>query len=314
MKKIKLLIADSGFAEPWFLPLWQEFFDVEIYDHDHEYDASSLVLTDNRFGEVDRYQQIRQHNYRTVLSYLTDSRVNDTCETINGELVLRARDWMWIQESVQWRHWNHHVPRAPAVPDKFFLLLMNLRRDHRDLLCDAVRPYLDSSLYSYVEKGILLPGDHFIASPFHSGTANDRLYVPDWYAKTCFSLVSESFVGAELFVSEKIFKPLAYSHPLIVYGTPGTLDYLHELGFETFGHVIDQSYDLDTDATARLKKIVTVLSDLRREFERTGTVLQDPRTQQILAHNHARFFDQSGIRDIFYKQVALPIMEFAETS
>jgi hypothetical protein len=126
--------------------------------------------------------------------------------------------------------------------------------------------------------------------------------------------VSESFVGAELFVSEKIFKPLAYSHPLIVYGTPGTLDYLHELGFETFGHVIDQSYDLDTDATARLKKIVTVLSDLRREFERTGTVLQDPRTQQILAHNHARFFDQSGIRDIFYKQVALPIMEFAETS
>jgi hypothetical protein len=92
------------------------------------------------------------------------------------------------------------------------------------------------------------------------------------------------------------------------------LNYLHELGFETFGHVIDQSYDQDQDARSRLEKIVTVLDDLYQEFVRTGTVFQDARTQEILAHNHARFFDQTCIRALFHTQVAQPIMEFAETS
>ena len=106
------------------MPLWQEHFDVEVYNHDQTYDPASTVVTDNRFGEKTRYQQIRQHNYRIILPYLMDSDVNDACEVVNGELVLRARDWMWIQESVHWNHLNYCVPRVSAVPNKFFLLLV----------------------------------------------------------------------------------------------------------------------------------------------------------------------------------------------
>ena len=184
---------------------------------------------------------------------------------------------------------------------------------NRDDLYKAVTPFLDSSLYSYVERGITLPGDEFIASEFHNGTANDRLYVPDWYTQTCFSLVSETSVNTDLFISEKIFKPLAYRHPAIVYGTPGSLAYIRNLGFETFGHQIDESYDSDTNASTRLIKILAILKDLYKEFKQTGAVFQDARTQEIVAHNHALFFDQTRIRDMFRDQVVFPIQEFLES-
>lgn len=300
------------------MPLWQEHFDVAMYDHDHSYDAGSVVITDNRFGEKARYQQIQKHNYRIILPYLMDSDVNDTCETVNGEFVLRARDWIWIQESLQWRHLNYHAPCAPYAPSKFFLLLMNLKKANRDALFQAVGPYLESSTYSYVERGITLPGDQFVVNPFNKGTANDRLYVPDWYTQTCFSLVSETKIISKLFISEKIFKPLAYHHPLVVYGSPGTLEYIRSCGFETFGHRVNESYDSIPNtglhvARDRLNHVVAVLEDLYVEFKQTGTVFQDTRTQQILAHNHELFFDQTRVHDMFRDQVVAPIMEFVES-
>jgi hypothetical protein len=318
MKKIKLLIADSNLIKPWFMPLWQEYFDVAVYNHDQTYDPASVVLTDNRFGEKERYQQIRQHNYRIVLPYLMDSDIEAPCKVVDGELILRARDWMWIQESLQWRYLNYHTPGAPSVPNKFFLLLMNLKRSNRDDLLQAVGTYLQSSTYSYVERGITLPEDIFVHTPFHAGNANDRLYVSNWYAQTCFSMVSESFIKSDLFISEKIFKPLAYHHPLIVYGTPGTLAHIRSLGFETFGHRIDESYDSipnDSAITAftRLGQILQALEDLYTEFTQTGVVFQDDRTKQILAHNHALFFNQKHIQDLFRQQVVDPVREFVES-
>jgi hypothetical protein len=319
MQKPKLLIADSNLIQPWFMPLWQEFFDVDTYNHDQIYDPSSIVITDNRFGaEPQRYQRIKSRGYRVILSYLMDCDIHDRCKTINGELVLRARDWMWIQESLQWRHLNYHLPRESAVPSKFFLLLMNLKKSNRDDLYQAVTAYLESSMYSYVEHGITLPDDEFVPSPFNKGTANDRFYQPRWYAQTSFSLVSETSISAKLFISEKIFKPLAYQHPFIVYGSTHTLKYIRSLGFETFGHRINESYDSILneglfEAKTRLNSVIEILEDLHREFQQTGTVLQDARTQKILAHNHALFFDQTRVHDMFCDQVVAPIMEFVES-
>jgi len=318
MQKPKLLIADSNLTQPWFMPLWQEHFDVEVYNHTQAYDANCMVITDNRFGELERYKKIKAQGYRIILSYLMDSNITDTCETVNGEFVLRARDWMWIQESLQWRHLNYHLPRESAVPSKFFLLLMNLKKKNRDDLYQAVGAYLESSMYSYVEHGITLPDDELVHNPFNASNANDRFYQPRWYAQTCFSLVSETKISSELFISEKIFKPLAHQHAMIVYGSPGTLEYIRSRGFETFGHRIDESYDLTPntgryDAKNRLARVVAILEDLYAEFRQTGTVFQDTATKQILAHNHALFFDQTRVCELFESQVVRPIMEFVES-
>jgi len=311
MSKIKLLIADSGLTQPWLMPMFDQWFDCETYRSDCVYDPNILVMVDNRYNGLDLYNQLRAHGHRIVLPYLMDSNVNDPVEIINNELVLRAQDWIWIQESLQWRYLNYHQPRAPATPSRFFLLLMNIVRQQRDQLKKCVAPYLDQSLHSYVERGVFLDGDEFVEG--RCGTANDRFYCAEWYAQTCFSLVAETKVQQELFISEKIFKPLAYNHAMIALGTPGTLQYIRNLGFETFAHCIDESYDQVLDYPARLQKILDLLADLYREFSRTGPVFQDTKTQAILAHNHARFFDQAEIQTRFQTQIANPIREFAET-
>ena len=46
-----------------------------------------------------------------------------------------------------------------------------------------------------------------------------------------------------VFVSEKVYKPIAYKHPFIVASTPGYLAQIRAIGYKTFHPFIDESYD-----------------------------------------------------------------------
>lgn len=67
------------------------------------------------------------------------------------------------------------------------------------------------------------------------------------------------------FLTEKTFKVLKHGQPFIMFGPAGTLAKLRELGYKTFDHAIDNSYDLETDNTQRYKKIVKVIKDLKQK-------------------------------------------------
>ena len=92
------------------------------------------------------------------------------------------------------------------------------------------------------------------------------------YAKTCFSIVTEThFSNDVLFVSEKIWKPMRYGHPFLVAGTPGTLSYIRQLGFQTFAPAIDERYDTITDDGERMQALfhaIDALGDARRQEAR----------------------------------------------
>ena len=272
---------------------------------------------DDRY-ETEIYLQLKQLNLRIVRPYLMDTLVHDPCEIQQGELVLRAQEAVWIMESIQFAHLGYNTHRPPAAPDKFFLLLINRKRDHRQRLLTAVDHYLPESLWTCVHQGIMLPDDVYEPGRDPTTTANDRYYVPGWYGKTAFSLVSETQVdhpihAPSLFISEKSFKPLAHSHPFIVNGCSGTLSYLQGLGFETFSHRIDESYDQQAVPEYRLQMILHVLADLYREYRSTGSVFQDTHSQALLAHNQAMFFDRARIGQLFRQQIVQPIMEFVES-
>jgi hypothetical protein len=168
-----------------------------------------------------------------------------------------------------------------------------------------------------VARNIFLPDDVYVHIDGRPGTANDRHYVPRWYAETSFSLVTETMVSGTrtrgLFVSEKTFKPLAHSHAFVVQGCDDTLSYLHSLGFETFAHVINESYDQKSTFNQKLQTILTVLEDLYREFKTSGAIFQDTKTQQILTHNRELFFNQDRVGQLFKTQLAEPIIAFAES-
>lgn len=299
---------------PWLLPLWETDVDVEKFDPAKTYDKSCcMVMIDNRI-DTQLYLELKQQGYKIIKDNVWDTGPEYTYLIENNELNLRATEWIWMHESMLWRYKNYHLRRELKDPSKFFLLLMNQARGSRDMLYHAVARYLNDSWYSYVEKGIMLPGDVFVPHPNHNSNANDRFYVPEWYANTGFSLVSEAYITADLFVSEKIFKPLAYWHPLVVFGTPNTLKYIQSLGFETFHHVIDESYDKEINFEKRLQKIVAVLEQLYIEYKLNNSVFQDAHTKQILEHNHTLFFDQVKVNNMFTTQVLNPVLEFAHSS
>jgi hypothetical protein len=91
-------------------------------------------------------------------------------------------------------------------------------------------------------------------------------YVPEHYENAYCNLVLETFFDADAtnctFISEKTFKPVRHGQPFVVFGTPNTLTTLKELGYRTFDHAVDNSYDLHCDNTERFKRVVAAVDQL----------------------------------------------------
>jgi hypothetical protein len=87
---------------------------------------------------------------------------------------------------------------------------------------------------------------------------------PAPYTDTYFSLVTETVCAESIysFRTEKIAKPLAMGHPFIVVSNAGFYRDLHNLGFQTFGHVIDESFDSIENHQDRVNRIAQIVTDL----------------------------------------------------
>lgn len=70
---------------------------------------------------------------------------------------------------------------------------------------------------------------------------NEKIMLNSWV-----TVISEASFGDHdntCFISEKSFKPIACSHPFIVYGNKYSLAHFKEMGYRTFSPFIDESYD-----------------------------------------------------------------------
>lgn len=86
---------------------------------------------------------------------------------------------------------------------------------------------------------------------------------PAPYVDTYFSLVTETVLEYPYsFFTEKIAKPLAMGHPWVAATNSGFYRDLRALGFQTFAHVIDESFDNIINDTDRMERIITVVQDL----------------------------------------------------
>jgi hypothetical protein len=84
------------------------------------------------------------------------------------------------------------------------------------------------------------------------------------YIDTYFSLVTETICAESpySFRTEKTAKPLAMGHPFIVASNPGFYRDLHRVGFQTFGHVIDETFDQIEHHQDRVDRIAQIVTDL----------------------------------------------------
>ena len=106
----------------------------------------------------------------------------------------------------------------------------------------------------------------------------------------------------ELFLTEKIFRPMLYWHPQLVQCSTGTLDYLKQLGFKTFNNYWNEDYDNEPNGELRTKMIVDETKKLaNKSLDELHEMYID--MLPILDHNHKLItnYDYENIRSAWYK-------------
>jgi hypothetical protein len=83
------------------------------------------------------------------------------------------------------------------------------------------------------------------------------------YIDTYFSLVTETvFEYPHSFRTEKTWKPIAMGHPCVFAANADYYRDFHNLGFKTWGHLIDESFDQIDNVQDRIVRISQVVADL----------------------------------------------------
>ena len=87
--------------------------------------------------------------------------------------------------------------------------------------------------------------------------------VESYYNRTGISVVTETlFHDGEIFFSEKTWHPMRMQQPFILVNGPRSLQHLKELGYMTFDHWWDESYDTMADSYERLDAIEQLIVDI----------------------------------------------------
>lgn len=103
----------------------------------------------------------------------------------------------------------------------------------------------------------------FVKSDLFNGLWGEIYLVPEVYRDTYFSLVTETvFDYPYSFRTEKIAKELVMGHPWICATSPGFYRDIRNLGFKTFGHLIDESFDSIANHQDRMDRIIDIVGDL----------------------------------------------------
>jgi hypothetical protein len=87
-----------------------------------------------------------------------------------------------------------------------------------------------------------------------------------------------------IFLTEKTFKPIALKMPFIILAQPSTLKRLQSLGYKTFNHIWDESYDEEPDVLKRMNMICELIENLSKiSTEELVNVITQ--SKDILEHN-----------------------------
>ena len=108
------------------------------------------------------------------------------------------------------------------------------------------------------------------------------------FLDSCIHIVTEtSFKYNELFVSEKVLKPVLNYQPFIVLGPVNYLKELKRLGLKTFSEFWDESYDEIEDAEQRYFKVSELILNLNsKSIEELNELYQKTKETVIFNKNY----------------------------
>ena len=188
---------------------------------------------------------------------------------------LISRDWF--------RHWKHHGEISINKNWQYRFLLY--ARD-----CTGSRQYRTKMLEDLTPLQSMIDHDWSGSKKIEAG-ASATISVADSQTSAIHIVAETVFDRNKIHLTEKIFKPMVMMQPFIVFAGAGSLEYLKNYGFRTFGDVWDESYDLEIDHAARYAKILRLINKLSKASHAEIDHLLD-RCAPIVEHNHRVFFSE----------------------
>ncbi len=235
----KLLLISGGDMAPEYPHLLYDLFLTKFHNFEENIQAA------------DRINEIFQKTHKPYKFLFLNGR-----ERPHRKYLTERFDVMGILDSAIWSFLspvpssNQHTrllhegqdlmtrPRAVKLLDRHY----------------EVERYRNSAITNY---------NRYVKDELFSNDWGDIYVNPDAYIDTYFSVVTETvFDYPYSFRTEKIVKPLGMGHPFVVAANRGYYRDLRNLGFRTFGHLIDESFDEIDDNATRLERIALVVQDL----------------------------------------------------
>jgi hypothetical protein len=282
--------------------------------HDFAYDARLQQLDLSLFDLV-LLSDIEYRSQSSIQQWANKNKIKKYLVALGG---LHRDEILDTSCSVYRPWWSYNLLRCNEYQctddqNKKFLFdaLLGARRQHRDF---AMFNFQKNKL---LEKSIVTYRDFFqggITDDYHTVKIKEKFleldlkwpYVsenldPNWevcdnlsysispyvpwkiYQQTYFSIVCETLgVGDTFFLSEKTTKPLFAKRLFLIYSTPRFLANLRSLGFETFGSVVDESYDEIMYPLQRFEKVSEQVVELCQQNPQH--IYQ--KIQPVLEHNY----------------------------
>ena len=250
----KMLLITGGPMSPDWNCLSFEYFLPKILDFDENVDTANR--SDEIFSRTAKpykflFMNGRMRNHRKYLlerfrlSGLLDQSLW-TCLDTDLQLVVNFNQGRWFQYDSQIAL-EHNGENLMIRPNGVHTLPFRYEAEPH-------RAQLDTQ-----------PSGHepSIKWRLFNQTWGDAIVDGEAYRDTYFSLVTETvFNYPYSFRTEKIWKPVAVGHPFVAVANRGFYRDLHNLGFKTFGHVIDETFDQIDNNQDRIERIHDVVADL----------------------------------------------------
>lgn len=269
------LITDCFKCVPFdFYGSWPWFVSIHN-DHDlHLNNQISLIKEKKERGRVFLNYNRRPHAHRIALVI---------------SLMMRGYQfesaWISLGRNVEWpnnlfvrKTWNEFLYNNGTdfrESDNLINFILNDYDEREDLVFDG------NNL------------DYNLASNFDIEKHND----------VYFSIVSETHVYDEIvFFSEKTYKPIYALHPFIIWGNPGSLKVLRDLGYKTFDGWINEAYDLEMDDRRRLEMILDEVNRLcsMSKYDLGNMLIE---MLPILEHNYNRLINENPTVVNFFEEI-----------
>ena len=235
-----------------------EYFDRIAPDFDHTpFDLILITVTDHT-------------HYESLVKWIKDMNIKRYLIALGAVEEYAVPERCFIRPWYVWEIMRDSEMRDCPLQEPVFMFesLLGTRKDHRDFVIAKLHQtnLLDHSIVTYREH---FSDSDFVTDRFRKYLRNAHIPYPyvspnldplwemkngtqiqtwtipwDILAHARYSIVTESYSHRALIISEKTAKPILARRLFVMFGCYQYLRQLRELyGFQTFGSIIDESYD-----------------------------------------------------------------------